>query len=53
MADFEHLKEWLRLSDNDKLICFRAITDKYDLKMPAIEKNWCRIKYFSIVENQL
>jgi hypothetical protein len=38
MADFEHLKEWLRLSDNDKLICFRAITDKYDLKMPAVEK---------------
>jgi len=40
MTDFEHLKEWFRLSDNDKLICFRAITDKYDLKIPAVEKDW-------------
>jgi hypothetical protein len=31
MADFQYLKEWLQLSDNDKLICFNAITDKYDL----------------------
>jgi hypothetical protein len=40
MADFEHLQEWLRLSDNDKLVCFKAITDKYDLKMPSVEKDW-------------
>jgi len=40
MADFEYLKEWLRLSDNDKLTCFQAITDMYDLKMPAVEKDW-------------
>jgi len=40
MTDFEYLKEWLQLSDNDKLTCFRAITDKYDLKMPAVEKDW-------------
>jgi len=40
MAYFEHLKEWLRLSDNDKLTCFKAITDRYDLKMPAVEKDW-------------
>ena len=40
MADFEHIKEWLRLSDNDKLACFRAISDKYDLKIPAVEKDW-------------
>ena len=40
MADFEYLKKWLQLSDNDKLTCFRAITDKYNLKMPAVEKDW-------------
>jgi len=40
MTDFEYLKGWLQLSDNDKLTCFRAITDKYDLKMPAVEKDW-------------
>ena len=40
MADFEHLKEWIQLPDNDKLICFKSIADKYDLKMPAIEKDW-------------
>jgi len=40
MVDFKHLEEWLQLSDNDKLICFKAITDKHDLKMPAVEKDW-------------
>jgi len=40
MADFEYLKEWLQLSDKDKLTCFQVITDKYDLKMPAVEKDW-------------
>jgi hypothetical protein len=40
MTDFEHLKEWLRLSDNEKLTYFGAITEKYDLKMPAVEKDW-------------
>jgi hypothetical protein len=40
MADFEYLKEWLQLSDNDKLTCFQAIADKHDLKMPAVEKDW-------------
>ena len=49
MSDFEYLKEWLRLSDNDKLICFNAITDKYDLKMPAVEKDWWVTQTLAIV----
>jgi hypothetical protein len=40
MANFEHLKEWLRLSNNDKLTCFKAVTDRYGLKMPTVEKDW-------------
>jgi len=40
MADFEHLKDWFRLSFNDKITCFQAISDRYDLKMPAVEKDW-------------
>ena len=49
MADFEHLKEWSRLSDYDKLICFKAISDKYDLKMPAIEKDWWVTQTLAII----
>ena len=49
MTDFEYLKEWLQLSDNDKLTCFRAITDKYDLKMPAVEKDWWVTNTLSII----
>lgn len=49
MTGFEHLKEWLRLSDNDKIICFKAITDKYDLKMPAVEKDWWVTQTLSII----
>jgi hypothetical protein len=40
MADFEYLKVWFRLSDTDKLTCFEAITDRYGLSMPAVEKDW-------------
>jgi len=49
MTDFEYLKEWLQLSDNDKLTCFLAITDKYDLKMPAVEKDWWVTNTLSII----
>jgi hypothetical protein len=49
MADFEHLKEWLRLSDNDKLVCFKAISDRYDLKMPAVEKDWWITQTLAII----
>jgi len=49
MADFEHLKEWLRLSGNDKLACFRAIADKYDLKIPAVEKDWWVTQTLAII----
>jgi len=40
MTNFEQLKEWLQLSDNDKLICFKVIADKYDLKMPAVNQKF-------------
>ena len=49
MADFEHLKEWFRLASNDKLACFRAIADKYDLKMPAVEKDWWVTQTLAII----
>jgi len=49
MTDFKHLKEWLQLPDNDKLTCFRAITDKYDLKMPAVEKDWWVTQTLAII----
>jgi len=49
MTNFEYLKEWLQLSDNDKLICFKAITDKYDLKMPAVEKDWWVTQTLAII----
>ena len=49
MNKFEHLKEWLKLSDKDKHNFFAAIGKKYQLPFEAIEKDWWITHTLSII----
>jgi predicted nucleotidyltransferase component of viral defense system len=49
MNDFTHLKEWLRLSDDEKLNCYAVISNKFDLPIMAIEKDWWVVHTLSLI----
>ncbi|KAA6301229.1 MAG: hypothetical protein EZS26_002618 [Candidatus Ordinivivax streblomastigis] len=53
MKFFEHVKEWLQLSNEDKLNCYAAISNKFDLPIMAIEKDWWVVHTLSLIFSML
>lgn len=51
MNESSHLKEWLKLSNNDKLNLFNATGNKVGLPAVAIEKDWWMVQTLSLISS--
>jgi hypothetical protein len=49
MNNLEHIKEWMKLSDNAKYKCFTDVGKKYQLSPIAVEKDWWVTHTLSII----